>query len=107
MSLSIPVALDEVGNARYANLSASKALTDTASAGDTLPAAANYAIITVKDQGVHISFDGDDATTDDQYFPADTVLEFSNARTLLKNIEIIQAAATATVYITYFEGPQG
>lgn len=107
MSLAIPPALVSLGNARYANLNAEKNLGEAASAGVTLPAAASYAIISVAAQAVHISFDGTAATTDDLLLPVGTIFFLDNARTLLANIAMLEAAATASVYVAYFSGPQG
>jgi hypothetical protein len=106
--MCVSPALQCVGEARYANLNAAKKLTDAASTGDTLPADANYALLSVKDQAVWIRFDGSDAVaTNSVYLPANTVLMLENSRTLLKNVSMLEAAATATVSLSYFQGTAG
>jgi hypothetical protein len=108
--VAIPPGLLGVGNARYANLSAAKSLTDAPTAGDTLPdgaTPANYALIVTKTQSVYISFDGDAATADDFELPVDTPMWLENARTVLANLSLLQSQATAAVSIAYFYGPQG
>lgn len=107
MSVAVPPGLIGVGAARYANISSSVALSGTPSAGDTLPTSAKYALINVKTQGAHFSFDGGAATTDDLFVPAGETFWLDNARTLLVNMRMIEAAATAVVSIAYFDGPQG
>ena len=117
MSLAIPPSLRQVGAATYgAALSAAVALSDTPDSGVVLPgypsgnvagaqgAPANYALLRATTQDVHLEWDGTDATTDSFLLPKDVVLELNNARTLLVNMSMLEAADSAVVYITYFYG---
>ena len=106
--IAIPPSLKPEGYAIYSTLSSAKALADTPTAGAVLPAAANYAFITVFGQDLYVSFDGTSATSSyPKLWLAGNSYQLNDARDLLKNLSVLESAASATMHIYYFSGPQG
>lgn len=84
----------EIGSQVISNPSSSTALTVTAGA--------QWALITVRTAGIHISSDGTAATTSDLYLAPGTYRTNADYR-LLPLIRVINSSdGAATVYVTYW-----
>jgi hypothetical protein len=88
----------------------SEVVNPVASTALTPPATAEWAVISIRTAGVHMTFDGSAATTSSLYMPTGLYRTAFVARatptTLLANIRMINSTdGAATVYVAYMRRP--
>lgn len=75
-----------------------------ASTALSVPAEADFAIMTIRTAGVHINFLNVAATTSDQYFPAG-VYTWDNQRSAVAKMRVINSSdGAAIVGVSYWKG---
>lgn len=108
--LALPIVAQVTNDRDGVQVGSGEVLTPTSSTALTVPGGAEWAVITVRNAGIHMEFDASAATTSDLYLGPGTYQTAYVARAtpniILASIRFIDSSdGASTVYVKYFRRP--